>query len=482
MSLGRRAPPVFLDGSELLFAALIAKHLGPQRRNECSVRRNRDYALELEVTDEDLWLTFGLIALAKTMSWLRNLARWVGKGGRLEIEATRITVNVPERIREAVQHYERRRQLRMLASGGFFAPNSQPVIESQVRIPTLIRSEWMTEAPLGSGRWLRFERYPAMVDGQDFARLIKAYDDPLQDLFRASADAVLHALTALATLIEYSSPILTRHDGYFATHPAVDQDTEEREIGFAFGLGRKGFLRFPRDDLIRKMGHVRTIFVRDDRSGEDLAREFVNSISGRSLERSESDVIAGRAVPFIHPSSDDYVYVDILLLGDFIEGLLERVKDWYASQHGDRFVLDLKRWLEREVPGALRGFRRPVSLARGRTDIDLLVSDKHRLWAIECKAYAKSRAFMVGAPQAVAQRRGKIREAVAQAKRGAAALAREISGGLTEFDPSIPVEWLVCCPSQEFLLPLGEHGMASPSVPRVLTPEELLSLVSSAAE
>ena len=50
---------------------------------------------------------------------------------------------------------------------------------------------------------------------------------------------------------------------------------------------------------------------------------------------------------------------------------------------------------------------------------------------------------------------------------------------LTEFPADTIVEWLVRSPTQEFLIPLDEHAMLTENIPRVSTPEELVSYLSN---
>ena len=195
-------------------------------------------------------------------------------------------------------------------------------------------------------------------------------------------------------------------------------------------------------------------------------------------------MIAAQAVPFFHLSADDQVYIDLLLVGDFLAGVIEGGKDWYASQHGDRFVLDLKRWLDEAAPGSVVGARIPVQLldSMGRSDVDLLVRRGNTLITVECKAYAKSRDFMIGAPRAITDRRGKIRAAARQAQRTFEAFRNQVAAGQTEFPSTSRVEWLVCSPTVEFLKPFSENGMFSENMPRIVTPEELLEILRSSAD
>ena len=393
-----------------------------------------------------------------------------------------LRVQLPERVTRAVMAYDRRQvSERLFDAGGFFAPQPHPGKWSQYRIPALVgsNSACMIEAPIRGGLQLSFERMSTMLDGAALASLLRAYETPLLEVYGVGADPILHFLTALAVLIESTSPAIVASGDGLAFCAEASSEATEHKIGFVFGLARKGFLRFPRAALIRHMGRVRTPLAPDQSTGEGLATAVIDAFLMRSDTAKKVDAVAGREVPFLHPSTDDHLYIDVLLIGDFLNGIIESAKGWYASQHGDRFVLDLKRWLDDGAPGAVVDARRPVGLAeRGESDIDILARDSAGLIVVECKAFAKSRSFFIGAPAAVAQRRSRIKAAVAQARRTAAAFAREVAAGRTEFPADLPVRALVCSPTTEFLLPLDEHGMATNEIPNVLTPEELLEILS----
>ncbi len=481
MSLARRAPSVFLDGSDLLLASLIVKHATPDALASWSFTADRVRGLGVFFTVGQLKQIFRLIAVAKAMNNLINMARWLGKGGKLEVrEKGGVSVSLPDHVRQAVENYERRRpRSRMLAAGGFFAPEADPQQWSPFRVPVLLSlGGQMIEAPAGSQRWLAFERYPTATDGGGLAKLLRGYDEALLETFSVGADAIIHFLTAFSVLILHSSPTLDSREGALQLQAADTAAQTEHMVGFAFGLGRKGFLRFSRAEMIQQIGRVRTDIASDQNTSEVLAAKFIDAFTMRSNTAGGMDVVAARAIPFLHASTEEYIYIDVLLVWDFLAGLLERGKEWYASQHGDQFVLQLKRWLDAEAPGQVVSSRRAVRLPSGASsDIDLLVRRGDVLWAVECKAYGKSRAFMIGEPAAITERRGRIRRAVSQAQRTTEAFARQVASGETEFDKHLAVEWLVCSPTTEFLSPYDEHGLIDDVTPRVVTPEELLELL-----
>lgn len=483
MAIARRAPTSFLDGADLLLATLIVKHTAPDEGRSWSMKAGDEHALALLVTPEEIGTVCRLISIAKTMNHLRGMARWLGKGGKLILETDgTLRVQQPAEVTEAVKAYDRRRvHGRLFDGAGFFSPQPDPAKWTQYRIPALLdlHGARMIEAPVGSDRWISFERWPTMVDGGGLANLLRAYETPLLETYGVGADPILHFLTALAVLIHDNSPGILGSADRLAFRTEASPEATEHKIGFAFGIARKGFIRFPRGELIHNVGRVRTPLAPDQAMGEALGAAFIDAFLLSSETTGNIDAIAASQVPFLHASTGDHLYIDVLLIGEFLNGLIEKAKSWYASQHGDRFLLDLKRWLDEVAPGAIAGARRPVKLENGaQSDIDLLARDATGLVVVECKAYAKSKAFLVGAPTAIAQRRRRIAAAVAQARRTAQAFAQEVTAGKTEFAAETPVRAMVCSPSTEFLLPLDEHGMAAPEIPNVLTPEDLLEVLA----
>lgn len=481
MSIVRRAPVGFLGGAELLLASLIVKYGTPDPAASQAVDYQGGHGLAIVFTEETVATACELMSIAKTMNHLCGMARWLGKGGKLTAPSgAGLVVDLPEAVRSAVDAYERRRvRDQILDDKGFFAPQKEPAKWSQYRIPNLAKFEArMIEAPLASDRWLSFERLPLMLDGGALASILHAYETPILEIYGAGVDPILHSLTALAVLIHENTPKIVLTGDNMAFAPEATPQATEHKLGFAFGLARKGFLRLPRDTLIHNFGRVRTPLAPDQATGEALARAFIDAflMPGEAADR--IDPISGGAVPFLHQSTEDHVYVDILLIHDFLRGVIDNAKGWYASQHGDRFSLDLKRWLDELAPGAVVGARVPVNLPGGGvSDIDLLARDDRGLIVIECKAYAKSRSFMIGEPRAITQRRKRLDAAMTQARRITDVFARNVTAGETEFPRDLPVRTLVCSPTVEFLLPFDGLGLEREGIPNVVTPEELLAIL-----
>jgi hypothetical protein len=169
----------------------------------------------------------------------------------------------------------------------------------------------------------------------------------------------------------------------------------------------------------------------------------------------------------------------MLWIGEFIQTLVLRGKDWFSAQHGDRFTLTVKRTLEGDAPAAtIIAWKHIYSASTGtRAEVDLLVYKNHVLYAIECKAFAKSRDHWMGKPDAIRLRAHKIADAVEQARKTAKVIAAICKSTPDEFPPATKVEWVLCLPTQEFLSPLGKFGLLANDIPRVCTPEELVTVL-----
>ena len=473
MSIARRAPSSYLKGADLILAKLIIKYANPNPATSFSVGSTRNHDLAVSFTEDDLYEIFKLMAVATAIFRLERIARLVGKGGVLKVIDQGYKVNATDDLNLAVSAYERRRpNNRFLDSQGFFTPQPKSQIWSGYRIPFIeyLGGNYYFESPLGSDFWLTFERWPSRIDGASIYSVLRGYDEPLKELHGIDSTHVLHFLTSLSALVDYSLPKPLRSDHKLAFE-AEDSEAFMHKLQFAFGLSRKGFLRLPKEDVIDRLSMVVTEIASDEVVRRKLITEFIEAFSSE-IKKDEIDVSLVTGAPFIHDSTEDHLYIDLLLIPDFIAGILEQCKSWYESQHGDRFTLDLKRWINLELSDAVVDSRVKVRLENGsKSDIDILIKWRHSVLAIECKAYAKSRDYMIGSPEAVRRRRNRIKKALAQIERTTEAF--KSNSGMKNVIP------VVCTPSPEFLMPLNEFGFITKMIPRVLTPEELLELLKS---
>lgn len=111
----------------------------------------------------------------------------------------------------------------------------------------------------------------------------------------------------------------------------------------------------------------------------------------------------------------------------------------------------------------------------GTKEIDLVIKKGRTLYAVECKAFTKSREYWLGDPRATASRTSKINKAVNQAKTGAATIETALNSNSVDIPDITQVEWVVCSPTQEFIKPWDKYGFLSQDISRVCTPEEFVA-------
>jgi hypothetical protein len=420
-----------------------------------------------------LWFT------GDAMLQAAKLRRTVGKGARLVVNNGAIRLEAADQLSEAINQYEGRRPKDTLfGDHGFLLKLKLPDLKLGFLTLVAFDQPKYFYVPNRDIRLL-FKYYIRPYDAFGLETFLRPYEEALNEDLKISVDAIMHCLVALGTLTVGSMlvPDQQADDGI----ESFDQDdgsaTYDAKLSFTYDIGHKGYLRFSKEMLLNRLSTVSTPWSRT-KPPRALVEEFLSALTLTHDKARKIDLSSPNVIPLLHESFDNSVYIDFLMARDFIGSLIEEGKKFYRSFHGERFPLALKRFIQMRYPMAFLEIGRKVKLPgkSSPTDIDLLVQRGTTLFSIECKAYSKSLAYRRGEPKAVKLRRDDIREAVRQAKRAAGAFAIEVNGGTTEFPENFTVEWLVCTPTQEFLYPLSEHGLFE-NVPRVLTPEELLSIL-----
>ena len=212
-----------------------------------------------------------------------------------------------------------------------------------------------------------------------------------------------------------------------------------------------------------------------------LVNEFLDNFSLTEDMQDTIDVMHASPCPVAFTSPAGEAYFDLVMLMPFIESVLERGKEWYGTRHGDRFTLLVKGFLQEQVSGIeILDARKEYRTSSGeRSEVDLLLMTDARLIVVECKAYAKSKTFMLGSSTAVSQRNSKHSDWVAQARKAAKVITECMETGAYKLPKARKTEWIVCTPAQEFIKPLGRYGMLTEEIPRICTPEELVTYLKS---
>lgn len=443
------------------------------------VTGEQQYGIALAYTVDDLLDAFRLAFLARALAQIAGMRRWVGKGARLQPAADNpLHLEIPDEVEESVGEYERRRpSLCLLQDEGLLTYQSGTDLD----LPLIVLGKPRVNYLYVPGRDISLlcRYFPSVIDAAPIQKQLRAYEDAVEDIFSLTPDDIIHFFTALATQILNTLPTID-DVGDKAIILATDDGSTDynHRLGFLFRLCHLGSLRFPREALVRRLAEVCSPWAADATSATTVLERFLTAflVSG-DHDRVDLDLTTLRPLPFVYSSASGEVYVDLLAPLDFFAWIIERAKEWYSTQHGDQFTLALKKWIESQTAAEVVGWKMIVMDSNGRNcEVDLLVSHSMRLFAIECKAFAKSRAFFRGDPEAVRQRSGRIKGATDQAQVAASAVRDAVARG----DPSIPagadVEWLVCTPTQEYLRPPGRYGFVIENVPRVCTPEELLAV------
>lgn len=112
MSVARRAPSAYLEGATVLMASLIVKYSTPKSTRTFDVAGEQNNNLGVILFEDEIMICFKAMAIAKAMHNFQGMARWLGKGGKLVAADNNLAVDLPSDIRDAVDHYERRRPAR----------------------------------------------------------------------------------------------------------------------------------------------------------------------------------------------------------------------------------------------------------------------------------------------------------------------------------------------------------------------------------
>lgn len=274
----------------------------------------------------------------------------------------------------------------------------------------------------------------------------------------------------------WSAPSSTSRRSSYGWQTDADPSTNPR-VAFLFGLLQRGFVRFPREHLEQALSNVVIDLLPGPRA--EWVHAFFDAFVLKPEARDQIDVLSLELPPIAWITPGGHCYFDFVLFDDFIRTLLTSAREWYATAHGDRFNLLLKTMIEAGAPEAVVvGAKREIVTAAEEAAVpDLLVRSGRVLYVVECKAFSKSRAFWRGDLDALYQRTGRIAAAVKQAEHAAALVRQALHDGTLDLAGVEEVQWAVCGPTQEFLLPPDRYGFLAAGVPRVCTHEEFLSVL-----
>jgi len=441
----------------------------------------------LSASEEDLTSCCDIATVARLVAECNSLRRWVGKGARLVWSGEgHPTLDKPKEVQVAVDHYERRRpdEYPILADEGLLAVDfvHNLLIPPSTEKPFPLYVLGKPRPPLDVIRLTRTEetfQIQYMLRSKDPEALLNAilpYGKPIEDLFHCSVNAVMQVLHAIGLLALTSMPVPTGDDDFSFDGDLADDPDFRHRLRFMLQLCRRGFLRMSEVQFRDALSQVVVPpYSHSSARAKQLVDLFFDRLQLDDKGRRGLDVERLEPIPIAYKSPGGACFVDLLAVDDFMRWLVRRGKEWYPSQHGDQFPVDLKMLVEQRTKARVLSPRERYEAPTGeQAQIDLVILAGQTLYAIECKAHAKSREFWLGKPSARGNRDAKIKEAVDQARDAAKVLEAVRRAGDPEIPATASVEWLVCMPSQEYLCPFDRYGTLTPNIPRLCTPDELV--------
>lgn len=437
----------------------------------------RDVAMVGIPSSADLIEDVAKIALlSRQMALINNTCRWIGKGAEIEhLGGGQYKRIIPAELNDAVMSYERRRPttppwheigivpVEAHHDGDSYVFQGVGVLRREVMVRRLELSTPTAYAPL-------------FCPAAELADVLDPYKKAIGEKYNLTLSAVMHTLVTMTRLLA----------GRFPEHVAdtmfeFDQDPDD--IRFAGSLAvflsvvQRGLMWLP-EDYFRKLLSSEPCPPWSNTAEEAASsvEAFFREFALDASRRDEIDVVLRHPFhQFLFTSLSGVCYVDLLAMTEFYRTLVLGAREWAGTGHGDDFTMDVRR-LARRIPGVkalpkIANLKYP-SGRDGEIDVPLIVG--RRLYAIECKAYSKSAAFMAGDPVATNNRTQEIKGWVEQAKKAATASEAQ----RTTVTPKVPdevteIEWIVCTSGQEFVCPENKFG-ALGTLPRVCTVAELL--------
>ena len=493
MAILRRAP-VHVMGSNNWLAYLslgLVKYTNPAlQTTETVFSSERQHSLA-HIWSSDLLFDADRVATcARAMENIGGTMRLVGKGAKFSPTAINpLRCEEETEVRAAVDAYEARRPINPLRQLGIMESSSRD--EPSMLIFCL--GSWgkqtiLSEPKRALNLFVNFA--PSYIEWNPLFHILEKYREPIMDLHGVRLEAIAQFLIGLSvrvsqTLICPESVVESATKGSFTFNLPPDDGSDDYayRLGFTFRLLRTGYVRFPREYWIDTLGAISSPWAETEASQRDLVEEFLAAFTVLPDRREKIDISLLRPYPLVCQGPSGHVYVDFHGALDFIRDLVEAGKRWYSSQHGDQFTLSLKRRIESEAPEArVVGWKRKVRNGKGgKTECDLLVKARRRLYVIECKACAHSDRFFRGDPDAVRKLGSQLDKDIKQAKKAADAVKHESTLSDSDLDQSLDVQFCVCTPSQQYIRPLGKYGWLHNGVPLICTPEELISVLCASS-
>lgn len=468
-----------IDNYEIYLTLGLVKYSNPIG-DVCSMGKiDSSFDVKLDYTNEDLLDAQRIAYLAFLLAGIGNVYRRIGKGSILK-PTTDLPLRdeAPEPVNAAIKSYDvRRPSTELFRDMGIMHNVPSEISELYFMAVAPARPHVQFVVPEWNQSW-PCVRLPAPFNAGPIIRVLEDYRDAVEDIYGNPLASLLHFLTGLSALTSASIPILEELDDDKIRLKAKTGDDEgawRNSVDFLTGFSRKGYFRFPEEHWIKTFAKVRSPWADTEDESIKRIKQCLSGFGLTSASREGINLSALRPVPFCFKAASDLVYVDVQAIPDFLRGLIEASKEWFATQGGDRFTLALKRRVEIERPEVeIVGWKQDVPVEGGHPiECDLLLATGSTLFVIECKAFAKSLEFYRGDLDAVNFRTLKLKDAMKQAQKQALAVNEVIRNGGASIPKRGRVEAIVCMPTQEFICPIDAFGFVVENIPRICTPEEL---------
>jgi len=338
MSVLRRFPRQsrFSEGWEQYVSLGLIRYSSADRDSTLgSIAGGHQYGVALLYTEDDMLDAFRIAFLGCAIKDLAGKRRWVGKGAKLKPTSSNLlNIDVPDDVAISVSEYERRRpSLRPLHDEGLLLCNSSI---SNMVFPIIVLEKPRADYLYVPGRDISLlcHYFPCVIDGSAIKNQLCAYEEAIQDIFSVSVDVIIHFFAAISSAILTSLPRIDNFTGD-AIVLASDDGSEDYDhrLGFLYGLCHKGFLRFPRETLIRRLAEFSSSWASDTDSATSIIRQFLDAfvVTGDG-DRDNLDLAMLRPLPFVYSSTSRQVYVDLIATLDFFAWIIEQGKKWYSTQ------------------------------------------------------------------------------------------------------------------------------------------------------
>ncbi|MFT3907951.1 MAG: NERD domain-containing protein [Ferruginibacter sp.] len=434
------------------------------------------------ITNELLFDALRLASYCDCLANLTNKQRWIGKGLKLFVDAgLNLILSNDQAVIESVRAYEARRPKNMM-----FEETGNPYLSFKVtKAEILFLTDTIDRLPIyipKSNLTLFFNRFPNLVNVESMLEYLGPYREAIFDLYHIKIEAIIQTYYALSQLIISTIPFdqIDFLNGKIILNSDPSKPEDNHRLHFFFGICHKAYLRFQLNYLKSQLSIVhKHPLIATEKTTKELIEDFFNTFLLDESKKNSIDLLQLNNPPIIFLNQDGMCYWDLQYFYDFFRGLIEKSKNWFASQHGDRFTLTIKSYLQKELQELNVIFFNKVMYFRNeKFEIDLLIHYKSKIFLIEAKAYAKNRDFWNGYRHAITDRSAKINEAVKQVSRANELLHNCIkNGAITNLPEHNSIEWVLCFPEQEFLHPLDKFGTIN-GIPRVCTLEELVRIIN----